>query len=57
MKLGKMIVEYRNQRGLNQDALAKQIGIPGPRLSQIESGKQTGMSIGTALKLLTWLLK
>lgn len=57
MKLGVMLAEYRVKKKIKQDVLAAEIGIPAPRLSQIESGRQTGLSLQTALKLMEWLLK
>lgn len=56
MKLGKMIRNYRETRGIEQDTLAAQIGIGVTVLSRIESG-QRSPSWETLQKIINWLLK
>lgn len=54
-KLGEMLIQARNSRGLNQHELSKKSGVAQATISQIESGYTQNPSFATLKKLFSAL--
>ena len=49
--LGRRLKQCREMAGLSQNELSKRAGVPRPTISEIESGKQVGLTLENARKL------
>lgn len=49
--LGLAVIRYRDSRGLTQLAMARRAGISRGRLNAIESGRKTGVTVVTLIRL------
>lgn len=51
MSIGDKIQEYRKEKGITQETLAKLAGIPYTTLAKIESGQVKNPTINTLIKI------
>jgi transcriptional regulator with XRE-family HTH domain len=51
MTIGERIRKLRQEQGLSQHDLARKAGVRRPTISELESGKQQGLTVDTAKRL------
>jgi len=51
MTIGERIKKLRQELGLSQQGLAQKAGVRRPTISELESGKQQGLTVDTAKRL------